>query len=191
MTAVHISIIIGSTRESRFSEIPAKWVLEHLQKQEDVKAEVLDLRDYPMPFYEDATSPSYLNGKYKNEVVQKWAKKITEADAFIVVAPEYNHSISAVLKNAFDHIYPEWNNKAIAFVSYGSVGGARAVEHMRGIAVELQMAPIRNAVHIMWPTLMEAREKGTAALEEHTEKLKTVFSQLVWWGKALKAARTS
>jgi len=109
---------------------------------------VLDLRDYDMPFFNEPVSPSFKKEPYKNEAVARFTKKIEEGDAFVMVTPEYNHGTSGVLKNALDWIYPEWNNKPVAFVSYGSGGGARAIEQLRMNAVELQMAPIRAAVHI-------------------------------------------
>lgn len=130
-------------------------------------------------------------GDYTDETVARWAKKIAAADAYIAVTPEYNHGYSAVLKNAFDHLYHEWNNKPIGFLSYGSVGGARSVEQLRQIAIELQMAPIRNAIYIanFWSLLDtngQAKPGSFTSLAENAEKL---FSQLNWWAKALKTAR--
>ena len=123
--ALRISIIIGSTRPNRFSEKPAQWLFEEAKKFPGIEVELLDLRDYPMPFYDQPRSPSGVtDGQYGNDIANKWAAKIGAADAFIIIGPEYNHGYSAVLKNAFDFIYREWNNKPVGFVSYGSVGGA-------------------------------------------------------------------
>ena len=149
-----IKVIIGSTRKGRFSERPAEWIFNEAKKLPDVDVEMLDLRDYPMPFFEEPESPSYKKAPYANPVVAKWTQKIADGDAFIVVMPEYNHGKSAVIKNAFDYVGPEWNKKAIGFVSYGSVGGARSVEHLRMSAIELQMAPVRIAVHIPWQSYL-------------------------------------
>src|SRR5579872_3399556 len=129
-----IQVIIGSTRQGRFSEKPAQWIFEEAKKKTGLEVELLDLRDYPMPFFNEPMSPSRVEGKYPNEAVQKWAKKIAEADGYIIVSPEYNHGYPAVLKNAMDSIYKEWNNKSVGFVSYGSVGGGRAVEQLRLVA---------------------------------------------------------
>ena len=149
---LHIKLIVGSTRRGRFSEHLVPWIESTVGTNERVALETLDLRDYPMPFYDQPGSPAGVSdGQYPNEIVRAWAAKIAEADAVIVITPEYNRSISAVLKNAIDSIYREWNNKPLGIVTYGSIGGARAAEQFRLIAIELQMAPIRSAVHIQAP----------------------------------------
>jgi NAD(P)H-dependent FMN reductase len=198
MDKLKIKIIIGSTRQGRFSEKPAQWIYEEAKKLEGVEAELLDLRDYPMPFFESPMSPSMAQGKYENEVVQKWAAKIKEGDAFIIVTPEYNHGYPAVLKNAMDVIYPEWNRKPVGFVAYGSAMGARSVEQLRQVAVELQMAPIRNAIHIpvdiffaammgkgvQGPEMFEPIRKGPMG-----DPVERFFNDLFWWARALKYGR--
>jgi NAD(P)H-dependent FMN reductase len=131
------------------------------------------------------------DGNYGNEAVNAWAAKIKEADAFIIVAPEYNHGYTAVLKNAIDVIYGEWNKKAVAFISYGSASGVRAVEQLRQVAVELQMASTRQSVQIAapWALLDESGAVKAGALDSYTQALKDTAAQLNWWGEALKAAR--
>lgn len=189
---LHIPVILGSTRPGRTSEKVLPWVMAALKKEKNITAEALDLRDYPLPFYDEPTSPAQVkDGQYPNDSARKWAEKIRAADAFIVIAPEYNHGPSAVLKNAFDSIYAEWNNKPIAFVAYGSAGGARSVEQLREIAVELQMAPIRSGVHIQspWALLGEDGNFKKGALEAYDGALASLIGQLRWWGDALKAAR--
>lgn len=191
---LNIKVIIGSTRENRFSEKPAHWIFEALKKREGVDAELLDLRDYPMPFYEEAKSPSMIEvGKYANEVVRKWGLKIKEADGFIIVTPEYNNGYPAVLKNAIDHIYYEWNQKAVGFVSYGSALGARAIQQLRQITPELQMAAIRSSIHIpgdVYKAVMNEKVPVNPELfGPLNEKLPAFFDQLLWWVKALKTAR--
>lgn len=194
MSPLNIAVIIGSTRPNRFGDKPAHWIAQEAKKLENVEVEVLDLRDYKMPFYDEPVSPSGIqDGAYADEIVRKWAQKINHADAYIIVTPEYNHSTSAVLKNALDHVYREWNNKAVAFVGYGSVGGARAVEHLRQMAVELHMASTRQAVHIPGNVVFPIAFGGAQWTEEIEASLKesadTMLKQLVWWGKALKDAR--
>ena len=137
-----ISVIIGSTRQGRFSEKPAQWILQQLRKREGMEAQLLDLRDFPMPFF-DQPMPPAMPGRppYEHEVVKRWTAQIAASDGFVFVTPEYNYGTSAVLKNAIDWVYPEWNRKAAAFVSYGSAMGARAVQQLRETAIELQMAP--------------------------------------------------
>jgi NAD(P)H-dependent FMN reductase len=189
---LNTKIILGSTRKNRFSEKPGQWILGEAKKHSDMNVELLDLRDYPMPFLDYDTPPLMLNGKYPNDMAMKWARKIEEGDAFIVVTPEYNHGYSAVLKNAFDMVNKEWNNKPIGFVSYGSVGGARAVEQLRQVVIELQMAPIREMVsippNIFMPVWMgkDTSPNPFVSLEAGLPKF---FDQLVWWANALKNAR--
>lgn len=187
-----IKIILGSTRPNRFSDKAGAWILKEVKKRQEIDAELLDLRDYPLPLFNEPISPSMVkNGEYANDTVRKWAAKIKEADGFIIVAPEYNHGISGVLKNALDSVYAEWNNKAVAFVAYGSVGGARSVEHLREVAVELQMASTRNAVHIPapWNLVDESGNLKEGALDPFKNGADMLIDQLVWWTKALKVAR--
>lgn len=189
---LNIKVIVGSTREGRFGDKPAQWIADELEKQENMAVEILDLRDYEMPFFTEAVSPSFKTEPYKNEVVTRFTQKIAEGDAFVIVTPEYNHSTSGVLKNALDWVYQEWNNKPIAFMSYGSVGGARAVEQLRLIAVELQMAPIREAIHIngeqYFPVIMGGADP-LELLAKYEDKARGMITQLLWWAKALKTAR--
>ncbi|MEZ4195427.1 MAG: NAD(P)H-dependent oxidoreductase [Candidatus Paceibacterota bacterium] len=136
---LNIKVIVGSTREGRFSEKVLPWLTVELDKVKDVAYEILDLRDWAMPFFDYAMSPAYVkDGQYPNETATKFATKIAEVDAFIIISPEYNHGYPAVLKNVLDSVYAEWNNKAVGFISYGSVGGGRVVEQLRQVAVELQ-----------------------------------------------------
>jgi NAD(P)H-dependent FMN reductase len=187
-----ISVIVGSTREGRFSEKPAKWILQQLQKRQGIDARLLDLRDFPMPFFDQPATPAMPDRMpYQNEVVQKWTAAIAASDGFVIVTPEYNYGPSAVLKNAIDWVYPEWNRKATAFVSYGSAMGARSVQQLRETAIELQLAPIRSSVHIPVATLWAHYtggdvEAGLAELEAPAEKL---IDDLLWWTTALKTAR--
>jgi len=191
--SLRIKIILGSTRPGRFSEHPGRLILEKANKVADVEAEILDLRDYEMPFFNEAISPSSKTGDYENEAVQRWAKKIGEADGFLIVSAEYNHGPAAVLKNALDYTYKEWNNKPVGFVAYGSAGGARAVEQLRLTAVELQMAPIRSAVHINspWGLVDERGALKPGALDSYEKAIDGLLTQLVWWTRALKTARNA
>jgi NAD(P)H-dependent FMN reductase len=187
-----ISVIVGSTREGRFSEKPAQWFLRQLQKRAGVEARLLDLRDFPMPFFDQPATPA-MPGRapFKHEVVQRWTAAIGQSDGFVFVTPEYNYGTSAVLKNAIDWVYPEWNRKAAAFVSYGSAMGARAVQQLREALIELQAAPIRTSVHIPVATLWAHYtggnvEAGLAELEVNAEAM---IDDLLWWTEALKTAR--
>jgi NAD(P)H-dependent FMN reductase len=184
-----IKIILGSTRQQRFGDQPAKWIMEKAKtKGMDVK--LLDLRDYPLPFFDEAMSPTMavMKNTYPYPVSAKWTEKIGEADGFIIIAAEYNHGYTAVLKNAMDYVSTEWNKKPVAFVGYGSVGGARAIEQLREVAIELQMAPIRASVHMtnFWSLL---DEKGVMNMESFDKAADGMIDQLIWWTDALKEAR--
>lgn len=187
-----IKVIVGSTREGRFSDKPAAWITDELKKQQGLDVEILDLRDFDLPFFNEPVSPLYKPAPYKNESVAKFTAKIAEGDAYIIVTPEYNHGTSGVLKNALDWVYQEWNNKPVAFVSYGSAGGARAVEHLRLNAIEVQMAPIREAVHFLgneyFPVLF-GKAEAKDMFAKATEQADKMITQLLWWARALKNAR--
>jgi NAD(P)H-dependent FMN reductase len=188
-----ISVIVGSTRQGRFSEKPAKWIFDRLKNRADVDARLLDLRDFPMPFF-DSPMPPAMPGRppYENEIVRKWTAAIGASDGFIFVTPEYNYGAPAVLKNAIDWVYPEWHRKAAAFVSFGGVGGARSVQQLRETAIELQLAPIRSSVHIPVATLMAHFQGGDVdkGLAELETVAKVMIDDLLWWTTALKAARS-
>jgi NAD(P)H-dependent FMN reductase len=177
-----IAIIIGSTRPGRNGEAVARWVLEQSASRVDAEYELVDLADFPLPHLDEAVPPSL--GQYANDHTKEWAAKIAEFDGYIFVTPEYNHSTSGVLKNAIDYLYAEWNNKAAGFVSYGSVGGTRAVEHLRLIAAELQMATVRSQVAL---TLYNDFENYSvfAPGPQHADNLTGLFSQLEAWSDAL------
>ena len=189
-----ISVIVGSTRQGRFSEKPAQWIFQHLKKRSGIEARLLDLRDFPMPFFDQPATPATPGRPaYENEIVQRWTAAIAQSDGFVFVTPEYNYGPPAVLKNAIDWVYPEWNRKAACFVSYGSAGGARSVQQLRQVAIEVQLAPIRSSVHIPVETLMAHFQggdvdKGLAELEAPAKKM---IDDLLWWTTALKTARNA
>ena len=187
-----ISVIVGSTRQGRFSEKPAQWIFRQLEKRDGVEPRLLDLRDSLCLFF-DQPMPPAMPGRppYEHEVVKKWTAEIAASDAFIFVTPEYNYGTSGVLKNAIDWVYPEWNRKAAAFVSYGSAMGARGVQQLRETAIELQLAPIRFSVHVppatLWAHFQGGDvEKGLAELEKQAN---IMIDDLLWWTAALKTAR--
>ena len=189
MSKPKIGIIVGSTRANRFADKPTEWIAHIAKARADLDFEVVDLRDYPMPFFEEATSPAWAPSQ--NEVAQRWQKKVEALDGYIFIAAEYNRGPTAVLKNAIDYAYNEWNNKPAAFVGYGGVGAARAIEQLRLHAVEMQMAPIRAGVHILMPDFVAVLQQGKKLEEiEHLNQSATaMLDQLAWWAKALKAAR--
>jgi NAD(P)H-dependent FMN reductase len=184
-----IGIIIGSTREGRFGERPAHWIHEIARQRTDLDFELIDLRDYPLPFFNEPMSPAW--APVKNEAAQRWGDKLAAFDGLIVVTPEYNHGPSAVLKNALDYAYQEFVRKPIGFVGYGGVGAARAVEQLRLIAVELQMTPVRNAVHLGMVEFLGIWQQGKSFEDfPHLEQAaKVMLDDIAWWARALKTAR--
>ena len=189
MAQPKIAVIISSTRETRFGEKPAQWIYNLAAQRSDIDVEILDLRDFPLPFFDEVASNAWVPSQ--NEVAQRWQKKVAEYDGYIFVTAEYNRSITGVLKNALDYAYPEWNKKPAAFVGYGSVGAARAIEQLRLICVELQMAPTRTGVHIQGADFMAVWQQGKdiAELEYLQQNAATMLDELIWWTNALKTAR--
>ena len=185
-----IGLIVSSVRANRFADHPTQWIREIAEKREGFEVEVLDLKDYPMPIFAEALSPAW--GPIEDPAALAWQKKLAEKDGFIVVTPEYNRAPTSALKNALDYAYNEWAQKPVAFVGYGSVGAARAIEQLRQISIELQMAPIRHAVHILAPVYLAVAQEGKK-LEEFdylNQAADTMLDQLKWWVDALNAART-
>jgi len=187
-----ISVIVGSTREGRFSEKPARWIFQHLEKRQGVDARLLDLRDFAMPFFDQRVTPATPGrAPFEYEAVRRWTAAIALSDGFVFVTPEYNYGPSAVLKNAIDWVYPEWHRKAACFVSYGSAMGVRSVQQLRQTVVELQLAPIRSSVHIPVATLWAHYQGGDveAGLAELGAPAGAMIDDLLWWTAALKTAR--
>ncbi|MEU8241127.1 NAD(P)H-dependent oxidoreductase [Actinoplanes missouriensis] len=185
---IRIGIILGSTRPNRNGEQVATWVLNHAKQRSDAEYELVDLRDYPLPHLDEALPPAM--GQYQNEHTRTWAAKIASFDGYVMVTPEYNHSTSGVLKNAIDYLFAEWNNKAVGFVSYGSVGGARAVEHLRLVAGELKMADVRQQVTLGLSTDFENYSVFTPGAQQ-APQLDTLLDQVVSWSMALAGVRNA
>ena len=189
MSKPHIGIIISTTREGRFGERAARWVADLAASRTDIETEIVDLRDYPLPFFEAVASPRFV--PVDTPEAKKWSNKLAELDGYIFVTAEYNHSISGVLKNALDFVFAEPARKPAAFVGYGAVGGARAVEHLRHIVVELSMVPLNRAVHInMEPLLGMLRDgKDFADYPYLAPTVEPMLEELAWYAETLKAGR--
>lgn len=186
-----IGIVLGSTREGRFADRPAEWLMNIAKTRTDATFELVDLRDYPMPFFDEPRSPMMVPPK--NEVALRWGQKVAELDGFVFITAEYNHSITAVLKNALDYAYAEFNRKPATFVGYGNTGGARAVEQLRLILAELQVASLKHAVHIGYSEFVGLLMQGKT-LEEfpHLEQSAVrALDDLLWWTKTLRAGRNA
>lgn len=186
---VKIYVIIGSTRQERFGERAAKWVFSQLKKRKEVDSELIDLRDWPLPFFDEPQSPMSSGGKYVLPLALKWANKIDKADGFVIITPEYNHGYPAVLKNALDYVYRQWFKKPVAFFSYGaSAGGARAVEQLKQVVLELQMIPVPTSVNItyFWNYLDSSGNLKTDKFLKNTNEM---LDELIEWAKNLKSKR--
>jgi NAD(P)H-dependent FMN reductase len=184
-----IGVILGTTRPNRFADKAAQWLMNLARQRNDADFELIDLRDYPMPFFEEQASPLFVPPQ--NEVARRWARKMSELDGFIFVTAEYNHGLPAVLKNALDHAYAEYNRKPAALVGYGGVGGARAVEQLRLVLAELQVASLRHAVHVGGSEFlaMFLHGKSFADFPYLDDTVKPMLDDLVWWANTLKAGR--
>ena len=194
MSKLKIAVIIGSTRDSRFAHVPAQWIHEQAKTRNDLEVELVDLRDFDLPFFNEKASNLWMPSENAKAVA--WQKKVGQFDGYIVVTPEYNRSITGALKNAFDQAYKEWNNKPIGFVGYGVVGAARAVEHARTIAIELHMVNVRSAVHVGGSEFYKVHpgmgNQPFASIEQAIlPSSKDMLDELTWWGKATKAARSA
>jgi NAD(P)H-dependent FMN reductase len=181
-----IGIILGSTRPGRNGEAVATWVLDIAKQRGDAEFELVDLLDYNLPHLDEAVPPSL--GRYSQPHTRAWAEKIASFDGFVMVTPEYNHSTSGALKNAIDFLFAEWNNKAVGFVGYGSVGGARAVEHLRLIAGELMMADVRAQVTLTLAADFENYSVFVPGAHQ-VGALTAVLDQTVAWSRALAPLR--
>lgn len=189
MDLPRIAIVIGTTRPARFADKPVGWLSGMAEARTDAIFEVVDLRDYPLPFFEEARAPVY--EKPANSIALDFGRRMAGFDGYVFITAEYNHGYSGVLKNALDHLYGEMTRKPAAFLGYGGVGAARAIEQLRLVAVELQMAPLRNAVHI---GLIEFRGllRGEADFDAFPylgDAARVMLDDLVWWTRVLRDGR--
>lgn len=189
-----IALIIGSTRPTRFADKPAQWMLKQAQARGDIDVEIVDLRDHPLPFFDEMASNLWMPSK--NPEALRWQETIGRFDGYIFVVAEYNHSITGVLKNALDQAYKEWIRKPFTAIGYGGLGASRAVEHLRMIGIELQMVSTHAAVHIGGGDFMAVAQRGGNKPIEDIEtsllpSAKMALDELVWWAKATIAAKAA
>ena len=183
---LRIAIILGSTRPGRKGEAVAKWVYEITQKRSDAEFELVDIKDFNLPLLDEPASP--IMGQSTHQHTKTWSAKIESFDAYVFVTPEYNHGTSGALKNAIDFLYHEWVNKAVGFVSYGGAGGARAVEQLRLVMAEVQIATVRHQVLLSMFTDFENFSVFKPA-SQHEKSVNAMLGQVIAWGGALKALR--
>jgi NAD(P)H-dependent FMN reductase len=184
---IKVGIIVGSTRPGRHADSVAKWVFEKAKSRTDAQFEVVDIRDFNLPLLDEPIPPS--QGKYSQPHTRAWAQKVASFDAYVFVTAEYNHAPTAALKNALDFLYTEWNNKAAGFVAYGaSANGSRAVEQLRQVMGELQVADVRAQVLLSLYTDFESFSAFKPNLI-HEASLAAMLDQVVSWGEAMKSVR--
>lgn len=187
-----IAVIYGSTRPSRFVEKPGRWIAALARKRMGWDVEILDLREFELPFFDEAASNLWKTSEDRRAVA--WQTMLAGFDGFLFVTAEYNRSIPAVLKNALDQAYREWVRKPMAVFGYGGTGGARAVEHLRSIAIELQMVPIRHGLHLLGGDFLAVHPMGKngemAEVEAHLlPAAGAMLDDLDWWVRATMDAR--
>jgi NAD(P)H-dependent FMN reductase len=185
---MNVAIILGSTRPGRIGEAVAQWVYKIAQRRTDTdtRFELVDIKDFNLPLLDEPIPPSL--GQYTQPHTKRWAAKIAEFDAFVFVTAEYNHGIPGALKNAIDYVFREWNHKAAGFVSYGNAGGARAVEQLRLVMAELQVADVRSQVTLSILTDFEHYTAFTPAPSREAQ-VNRMIDEVVTWGAALKPLR--
>lgn len=180
-----IAIIIGSTRPGRVGPSVAQWVYEQAQKRTDATFEIVDIADYNLPLLDEHNLAAM--NQYTNDHTKNWSKKIAEFDGYIFVTPEYNHGTSAALKNALDYLYYEWQNKSAGFVSYGGIGGARAVESLRPIMAQFLLADV--PAQVMLSLFTDFKDGVFAPDPRHEKSASGLFDQVIAWADALKVLR--
>ena len=190
MSKPKIGIILSTTRPGRFADRAAAWLLELATPRQDLEFELVDLRDYPLPLFDEPKSPLWAPAQ--NAVAQRWAAKIAALDGFIFVTAEYNHGVPGALKNAIDYVAHVFAKKPAAYVGYGGVGAARAIEQLRLINVEQQMAPLKSAVHIGGADFVDMLVHGKSFADKPhlLPSVGTMLEELAWWTRALKQARS-
>ena len=190
MSKPKIGIILSTTRTGRFADTVAAWLLEHVATRRDLEFELVDLRVYPLPFFDEPISPLFAPAK--NEVAQRWTKKVESFDGYIFVTAEYIHGVPAVLKNAIDYVAHVFAKKPAAYVGYGGVGAARAVEQLRLVNIEQQMAPLKSAVHVGGADFVDLYANGMSLAEKPhlVPSVQAMLEELSWWTHALRQARS-
>ncbi len=192
-TTPKIALIIGSTRKTRFADIPAQWMLAQAQSRDDMTVELVDLRDFDLPLFDEMASNAWVPSSDPRAVA--WQKKLAEFDGYIFVVAEYNRSVAGSLKNALDQAYVEWAHKPFGAIAYGSMGGANALGHLQNIGVELQMVPTRNNVRIGGSDFFRVHPGmgGSGNLSDIEAVIapsaKAMLDDVVWWAKATTAAK--
>lgn len=191
-TRLRIALIIASTRTTRFADLIVPWVDHQLRSRQEIELDVIDVRDVALPYYDLPTPPAFARRQYTSEAERALGERIDAAEGFVMVTNEFNHGYSAALKNVLDHYFAEFEHKPVAFVGYGNVGGARAVEQLRQVVAELSMVSVRESVHVVGMQFPAVREGGQAAAGVFAAlepRMTAMIDHLLWWARALTQAR--
>lgn len=191
MQQPRIALIIASIRTNRMGHKPAQWLHRLASQRSDLQVEIVDLKDYPLPLFDEVASNAY--APTQDPVGQRWQKKLAEFDGYVWITPEYNHAPPGAFKNALDFAFVEWNHKAVGFFGYGGVGAARAIEQLRLVAAELRMVSVVPSVHLAGADFLDVWQKGKdiATLTYLEETAHKMLNELVWWATVLKQARAT
>lgn len=187
--SVKIGIIIGSTRPTRVGKTVTDWFYSQIKESPDVQFDIIDLLEEDLPFLSEPQSA--VTGVYEQEKTKKWSQKIASYDGFIFVTSEYNHGYPAPLKNAIDTLFHEWSKKPVAFVGYGGLGGARAIEQLITVIARTGAAPLAAPTVNITNVWSAIDESGNVKPEHVTGDKDKLVENLVWWAKLLKPARES
>jgi NAD(P)H-dependent FMN reductase len=189
---LRIAMVVASTRTVRFADHIAAWVEESLETRGDLELDVIDVREIALPYYDLPVPPALAHRAYTSEAERELGERLDAADGFVIITHEFNHGYSAALKNVLDYFFAEFEHKPVAFVGYGNVGGARAIEQLRQVVAELNMVSVRESVHVLGHQFSAVRSGGDAAAEVFAglaPRLTAMTDHLVWWARALSAAR--
>jgi NAD(P)H-dependent FMN reductase len=187
-----VAMIVASTRSVRFADHIAAWVQESLAERGDLELDVIDVRETALPDYDLPAPPALAHRAYAGDVQRALGERLDAADGYLIITHEFNHGYSAALKNVLDHFFVEFEHKPVAFVGYGNVGGARAIEQLRQVVTELNMVSVRESIHVLGVQFPAVRAGGDAAAEVFTalqSRLTAMTDHLLWWARALKVAR--
>lgn len=188
-----IAVLVASTRTTRLADLVVPWVRSQLEARDDLGIDLIDVRDVVLPYYDLPTAPAFARRRYASEPERVLGERLDAADGFVVVTNEYNHGYNAALKNVLDHFFAEFEHKPVAFVGYGNVGAARAIEQLRQVVAELNMVSVRESVHvfgIQFPAVREGGEAAAAVFASLEARITAMIDHLLWWTRALTAART-
>jgi NAD(P)H-dependent FMN reductase len=191
---LRIVLLVASTRtQGRFADLVLPWLQQQLAEVEGTAIDVVDLRDHPLPAYDLLAPPARAFRQYETAEQRELGERFDAADGLLVLTNEFNHGYPASLKNVLDHFFAEFVHKPVAFIGYGNVGGARAIEQLRLVVAELDMVSVRETVNILGGEMRTLRTAGGEAVDavwwSHLPKLHAMLDNLLWWSRTLRAGR--